>query len=198
MSKLYDLCKKLNLKPKHVVEVGVWLPQDSQCLAFCVDIDCHVDLFEPLSEAICRITQHLKSNSTLFKFGIYDYDGEATLMIPDGSSACASASAYIDGINSPSLVNDKQKHFRKETIQVRKFGQFDNGTIDVISLDCEGCEWFTLKNMISRPEIISVEMGDPCRDYNNPFTKDIENWLNFHGYVQIAQDKADKIYRMVH
>lgn len=48
--KLYNMCNKINFKPKHVVEVGCYLPETSNLLGFISD-GSYAELFEP--DPIC-------------------------------------------------------------------------------------------------------------------------------------------------
>ena len=52
---------------------------------------------------------------------------------------------------------------------------------DVIFIDIEGSEWFVRKNMISRPNVVSIETHGAL--YVNPFKNEINNWMKAEGYM---------------
>jgi hypothetical protein len=68
----------------------------------------------------------------------------------------------------------------------------DTGCIDVLFLDTEGCEWYALKHMRSRPVVIAVEMQ--WGEYVNPHRAEIAAWLIGAGYSYRETIEADHIY----
>ena len=62
-----------------------------------------------------------------------------------------------------------------------RISKFDEGNIDVLFLDTEGTEWFVLKHLLSRPTIITVEVGDNV-NYVNPYIEKIYKLFLFYFY----------------
>ncbi|HET9135715.1 MAG TPA: hypothetical protein VFO76_03690, partial [Candidatus Kapabacteria bacterium] len=56
----------------------------------------------------------------------------------------------------------------------------------------EGCEWYVIETMNSRPDIISLETHG--KQYKNPFTKEISDWMNHNKYKIWYRDKSDTVY----
>lgn len=63
-------------------------------------------------------------------------------------------------------------------VDVITFDQVDDGTIDVLALDCEGMEWAVLSKMRSEPKLLTVEVWD-----QNPYKQEIEEWLDARRYI---------------
>lgn len=94
----------------------------------------------------------------------------------------ADASTFASEIpSSPALANDKFDINKANTftIEAKRFDEIDDGTIDVLSIDTEGCDWYVIQNMISRPTVISIETG--TKSYVNPFIKEIKEWMQANG-----------------
>ena len=95
---------------------------------------------------------------------------------------------------SPALVNDNYTIDSKDTFEVecKVFNDLDMGNIELLSVDTEGCEWYILKNLVSRPKIISLETHG--KYYVNPFIDDINAWLKANGYSIWYKTRSDSVY----
>jgi FkbM family methyltransferase len=187
--KLYNMCKKINFTPAHVVEVGCYMPETSNVLGFISD-GVKAELFEPDPVCIERIKQYFKEhpNVTLHPYAVYDHKGSIELY-RKGSST------FVKGLKiSPALVNDKYVENDKDVFvaQARTFNDFDDGSIDLLSVDTEGCEWYVLKYLVSRPMVISVETHG--KKYVNPFIGQIQQWIAENKYKVWFKDKSDTVY----
>ena len=194
-------------KDCHLVEVGVYIPRYSQVKDFIYE-DCRIQMFEPQSKCYDELMQYFGacSNVKIYKYAITNKKGKATLKIPvqKYGGPDSSGSSYIDGINSPYLNKryDEDRIFqetKEEEVKTRTFDEFDDGTIDMLFLDCEGCEWFVIKNMKSRPQVISLETGkdvvkDKVKEAINPFYNEIEEWMKDNNYKPCMQVGSDTIY----
>ncbi len=186
---LYQKCMKKVLKFTHVAEVGVWNPETSNILGFIID-GIRASLVEPLPGKIESINQYFLNfkNIMVFPYAIYDREGELELYD-------RGASAFVSELkSSPALANDKYIANPEDqiTVQARLFSSIDDGTIDLLSVDTEGCEWFVLKYMISKPKVISLETHG--RKYVNPFINEIVQWMKDNGYIEWYREKSDTIY----
>ncbi len=186
------LYNKLNNKkyiPKKVCEIGVYKPEESNILLF-IENNIPAILVEALPEYCLNIKIFFenKKNVNLIEAAIYDFNGEIELCHSD-------ASTFVSDLeSSPALINDNYKKNNTNTIKVRsvKFSEIDPGDIDLISIDIEGAEWYVLKHMVSRPNIISIETHG--KFYTNPFINQIKDWMALNNYIIWYKDKSDSIY----
>lgn len=83
-------------------------------------------------------------------------------------------SSYLFGTWSPSPANPSAV---QHPVRVMTFDELDQGTIDVLALDCEGMEWAVLSKMRSLPKLLTIEIWS-----NNPYRKEIEQWIKDNKY----------------
>jgi FkbM family methyltransferase len=182
------LSKKITIR--HVCEVGVFMPEMSNILDFVVKDRLRTTFVEPDPKSIAAIRQFFREydNVELLPYAAYDHHGVLEL-VQRNASTFVSTLPY-----SPAQINDNY-HIRKEdtfTVECRKFDELDDGTIDLLSVDTEGSEWYVLKFLKSRPLIISVETHG--KSYLNPFYKEIAGWMADNGYERWWLDKTDTVY----
>ncbi len=182
------LSKKINVG--HVCEVGVWLPEMSNILDFIVRERVRTTLVEPDPGCIAAIRKYFQDydNVGLLPYAAYDRHGQLEL-VQRNASTFVSALPY-----SPAQVNDDYQ-IRKEdtfTVECRRFDELDDGSIDLLSVDTEGSEWYVIRYLKSRPLIISVEMHG--KSYLNPFYNEIAAWMQAQGYKTWFMDKTDIVY----
>lgn len=169
----------------HAVEVGAFNVAYCNLGHYLNDTSIRIQLFEPMPKMFAELVAANagRKHVTCHNVAIMDEDGPVVMLDKW-------AGAHVVGIAAPEVVNlhtKSAKGFRGKTIpevtvEGRVFGPYDDGTIDILTLDMEGCEWFVLKNMSSRPKWISVEMGDHHNPYKNPFSAEINEWMDSHGY----------------
>lgn len=186
---LYQRCKSKNLSFNHVCEVGVYLPQTSNILDFIND-DIRTTLVEPDPKNIKAIQTFFKdrTNITLFPVAVFDYNGTLELLQRE-------ASTYVGLLDaSPALVNDHYVPHENDkfTVECKKFDHIDDETIDLLSVDTEGCEWYILKNLQSKPKVISIETHG--KSYVNPFYNEISSWILANNYLIWYKDDSDTVY----
>ena len=94
----------------------------------------------------------------------------------------------------PALANDGYVPDPSDRIRVNAstFNTLDDGTIDVLSVDTEGSEWWVIKHLVSRPAVVSVETHGGA--YVNPFLAEIETWMKEQGYRLWYKGKTDSVY----
>ncbi|MCX5754053.1 MAG: FkbM family methyltransferase [Candidatus Krumholzibacteria bacterium] len=187
--KLYRKTRARGLNFSHAAEVGVYLPESSNILGFIKD-GIRVDLFEPNPDCIEKLNDYFKGNSNvrIFPYAIYAENGPIRLY-RDGASTFVA-----DLKSSPALANDRYRPAQGDIFcaEARVFSDFDDGTIDLLSIDTEGCEWYVLMHLKSRPLVISLETG--WKKYRNPYFPQIENWMSENGYGKWYRDGSDTVY----
>jgi len=176
-------------KPSHVAEVGVWHPNTSNVYQFIQD-GTKTSLVEPDPHSIKLIKEEFgrNENVTLYELALCDFNGEVELCKRESST-------FISGLpSSPALINDDcdVEQTDKFTAKASLFGEIDDGTIDLISIDTEGSEWFVIKNMKSRPTVISIETHGGM--YVNPYLKELQNWMDENNYILWYKDKSDSVF----
>ena len=187
--KIFTKCRARGLAIEEACEVGVYMPRTSNVIDF-IDAGVRTTLVEPDSRSIAEIRNYFsgKSNIVLITKAIYDYDGRLELVQRDASTF-ASALAV-----SPAIVNDRYvpNDSDKFTVECCRFNEIDKGNFDLVSADTEGCEWYVVKNLISRPKVISIETHG--KSYLNPFMKEISEWMSSHDYRTWYKDNTDTVY----
>lgn len=186
---LYNKCRQKGFSPEHVCEVGVYYPETSNILGFIKE-GVKTTLVEPLPECIEAIHKTFGNlnNVNLHPVAVGNSAGEIKLFLAESSSFAADLSS------SPALKNDNYSKQTAETITVKSvtFNMIDDGTIDLISIDTEGSEWFVLKHMVSRPSVISVELK--TKHYVNPFLNEITTWMKTNDYEVWYIEKSDTVF----
>jgi FkbM family methyltransferase len=190
---LTKMLKKKNYTPRHVCEVGVWHPRTSN-IKYYIEKNIKTLLIEPDPESIALIKKEWgdRKNLTLKSVACTDFEGTIDLHKAGSSSFVSSTK------NSPAMVNDLfdiRKNISTK-VNAKKFSSEDPGDIDLISIDIEGSEWFVIKHMLSRPDIISIETHGGY--YINPHIEDIKMWMDEYNYVLWFKDNSDSVYVKKH
>ncbi len=181
--------QKRHLSFQHVCEVGVYWPETSNILDFILQ-DLRTTLVEADPTCIEKIKIYFtnRQNIRLYPVAVYDHNGTIEMVQRN-------ASTFVGQLaESPAIVNDdyqlsESDKYMVETVQ---FSQIDDGSIDLLSVDIEGCEWYVLKYMKSRPKVISLEMHG--KHYTNPFTNEILSWIQANGYKVWYKDISDTVF----
>lgn len=177
MNRIY---KKLLLKKisfTHVCEVGVYIPETSNVLEF-IRGGVRATLVEADPEIAKKgQTAFATNNVRVYPVAVWDTTGTLQL------SKAASSTFATALPSSPARENDRYRVREELTFEVPcvQFSEIDDGTIDLLSIDIEGAEWYVLKHLRSRPKVLSLETHG--KYYTNPFMPQISDWLHRHGYV---------------
>jgi FkbM family methyltransferase len=187
--KLFNKCRSRDLKIKHAAEVGVYLPETSNILNFIKE-GIKATLVEADPEYVLKIRNYFKSydNVKIYPYAVWDRSGVITLNKAESSTFAEEL------ISSPAIVNDKYISDSDKKINVvsKTFDEIDDGTIDLLSVDIEGGEWFVIKHLVSKPDVISIETH--WKNYSNPFLNEINDWMNKNNYSIWYIDKSDTVY----
>ncbi|MFD1142486.1 FkbM family methyltransferase [Larkinella insperata] len=188
MTELYKRLKAKGCSFNHVCEVGVYLPETSNIADFIKD-GVRATLVEADITLVPKIKDYFKEGKiTVYPVAIWDYNGKLKL-------SKAAASTFVSDLHSsPALTNDNYQKTDDSSFEVecRVFSDLDDGTIDLLSVDIEGSEWYVLKNLKSRPNVISVETHG--KSYINPFLDEIRVWMDQNTYVIWYKDGSDSVY----
>ncbi len=187
--RLFRKLETKGFRPQHVVEVGVWMPEMSNIFDY-IEAGIRTTLVEPDGASIERIKDRFGDyeNVTLHEVAAYDFEGELELSQRDASTFVSELEA------SPAIVNDGYEvtDDDKFTVKCTTFDTLDDGSIDLISVDTEGSEWFVIKYIKSRPDVISIETHGAA--YTNPHLDKITSWMANNGYSLYFKDKSDSVY----
>lgn len=186
---LYQRLRKKGFTPKKVAEVGVYYPETSQVYEYILNGTSTI-LVEADPDIAKIIRNHFseQTNFVLYENAVYDYDGYIELIR-------SKASSFVSDIEaSPAIINDNIKLDDLQTVKVKAltFDKIDEGDIDLIAIDIEGCEWYVLKYMKSRPTVISIETHGGL--YKNPFSANIKNWMKENNYHLWYKTQSDSVF----
>lgn len=186
--KIYRKVNERKLPVKHVAEVGVYLPQTSNIADFIKD-GVRATLVEADGIMVEKIKKYFSGyNFKIFPVAVWDYNGTLQLSKAGASTFATQVKA------SPAIINDKYVVNDENTFEVAcmVFSDIDDGTIDLLSIDIEGGEWYVIKHLKSRPAVISVETHG--KYYTNPFIKEIQDWMQKENYIIWFKDNSDTVF----
>ena len=84
------------------------------------------------------------------------------------------------------------KFLRK--VQSFRWASIDPGDIDILCVDTEGAEWFVVREMVSRPSLVRLEMHFTHSGWVNPHAEAIHQKMREMGYVVIGEDCSDVLW----
>lgn len=187
-TELYKRCRSKGFHPTYVVEIGVYIPETSNVINFIED-GVKTLLVEADPKTVEKIQSRFGSlkNVTCKQVAVFDHNGTVKL-------AQRASSTFISSLKSPAVVNDSYTIKKEDEFEVQAvtFDTIDGGSIDLLSIDIEGAEWFVLKHMKSRPVVISIETHG--KYYVNPYLTEISQWIASNSYIVWYKDKSDTVY----
>ena len=188
MINLKNITDRLNFTPRVLFEVGVCQPHDSHVKDF-LDGATKAVLFEPHPFYFARLKLAFGENSNVTIHNVAIYKEEGTVKLFNRN-----ASTFVEGVQSPAKVNDGYSENESDVFAVKAdtFDKYDTGDIDLLAIDTEGCEWFAIQKMKSRPRLICVETHG--MRYTNPYLKEILLWMDRNGYKALETDASDTIF----
>jgi len=189
MQKIYKKLLHKRFEPAHVAEVGVYRPETSNVYDYIV-LGVRCTLVEPDPDSVKLIRERFskKDNVTLHPVAVYDFNGEVELVR-------RAASTYVSELsNSPAIANNGYILDVKDkfVVEAKTFDEIDDGTIDLLTVDVEGSEWFVIKHLVSRPFVISVETHGAI--YVNLYLQKIMEWMKTNSYMLWYKDKSDSVF----
>jgi len=187
---LYEFVTEASIPVAHACEVGVYLPDTSNVLGW-INAGLRTTLVEcdPLIVTVLRDRFSSHMHVRIDAVAVADEAGQLTLYR-------TAASTFGQNVpDAPALANDGYQRAESDafTVQAVTFDAIDDGSIDVLSIDIEGGEWYVLRHLRSRPAVICVETHG--KHYSNPFIAEIRAWMAEQGYGAWYFDAADTVYR---
>ncbi len=186
---LYYRLKQKKIEFKHVAEVGVYLPETSNIALFARE-GIRSTFVEPDPSSIDGIKKSFSEldNVKIYPVAVYDQSGRVELIQ-------RKASTYLKVLeSSPAIINDEYRFNEEDVFSVDAvtFDEIDDGSIDLLSIDIEGGEWFVIKHMNSRPLVLTIETHGAM--YINPYIEEINKWIADNDYVVWYMDGSDTVY----
>jgi FkbM family methyltransferase len=187
---LIDFCNRISLQPKHLVEIGVGGPQCCRTADF-INHGVRIQLFEanPIYYNMNVEVLGKCPGVEIYNVAIFNKKGKSKFLLRD-------ASGFLEGTVSPYLVNGGDDFSTRFTeVETDTIDKYDDGTIDLLTVDIEGSEWFVLERLISRPKLIVLEThgGD---FYLNPYIKEITKFMEKNNYSILWRDESDTYYNL--
>lgn len=188
MNKLYRKVTKNKISIAHACEVGVYLPETSNVIDFIQQ-----NIRTTLVEADPLIVEKIKAifggyNIDIKPVAVWDKPGTIKL-------SRVGASTFVSELkSSPAIENDGYRPRAEDSFEVecKRFSDLDDGTIDLLSVDIEGSEWYVLKYLKSKPKVISIETHG--KFYTNPNLTEIQHWMASNHYHPWYKDKSDTVF----
>jgi len=194
MQHLKLITDELKIVPRLVCEVGVGESKESSQVREFIEAGASAILIE----ALPRFCQKLAADFAAYprvrivNCAILDRNGSVTIYD-------RALSTFVEGIESPSIVNDRYTPNLSDAVVVpaRTFEHFDEGNIDLLAIDAEGCEYYVLAGLQSRPALICLEatgMAEWGHTYVNPKLREIRDWMERNRYIQVAKVGPDTLF----
>jgi len=176
-------------RPSHVAEVGVWRPEVAN-VAGWIDEGVRATLVEPDPAAVTAILRRWgdRPGVAVHAVAVFREPGRLTL-------ARRGPSTFVSALDvSPAIVDDRYRRRSEDLFEVEAvtFDAIDDGTIDLLCVDVEGCEWYVLERLRSRPRVLAVETHGAV--YVNPHLTQILDWVRANGYVTWYVDGSDTVF----
>ena len=190
-SALYTNVRAAGLTVSHACEVGVFLPDTSNVLGWIQD-GTRTTLVECDPAVVTALHARFDAMPNVHILPVAVADEASTLTFYR-----TGASTFGSNVpSSPALVNDGYKPSERDvfTVPAVTFDTIDDSSIDVLSVDVEGGEWYVLRHLHSRPQVICVETHG--KRYVNPFLREITEWTQANGYGSWYFDDCDTVYRL--
>jgi FkbM family methyltransferase len=172
-----------------VAEIGVHRPETCSVYDYIED-DIPCTLVEPEPRSVDALRSHFRDrpNVTLHPVAVHDRVGDLEMVRRVASTFVA------DESGAPAIVNDgyQIREADRFAVPARTFDLIDDGTIDLLSVDIEGSEWYVLKHMVSSPGVISLETHGAL--YTNPHLDKILAWMKANDYCVWYRGRTDTVF----
>lgn len=187
--RFYNKLKNKKYKPQRICEVGVYLPEESNIIGFIRD-NVATTLVEANPKYVLKINEYFanRNNVSVIEAAVFDFHGKIELCSQESSTFISQLEASPAIINDNLNVTEADKFIANSVL----FSEIDKGDFDLVSIDIEGAEWYVIKHMTSRPNIISIETHG--KYYTNPKISEISSWMEMNNYLIWYKDNSDTVY----
>ena len=189
-SALYRQVTAAGIPVTHACEVGVYMPDTSNVLGW-INGAVRTTLVECDPAIVAVLHDRFAQHAHVRIEGVAVADAPGTLTLYRTGASTFGANVPV----APALANDGYTRSSADafTVPAVTFDTIDDGSVDVLSIDVEGGEWFVLRHLRSRPQVICVETHG--KRYVNPFLTEIDEWMRSQGYGAWYRDACDTVYR---
>lgn len=182
-AKQKDAIVRKFLTPTHVCEVGVCAPLHSHVRFWIGRTRVTLIDANPLCCSQCKQTW---GDKVTVVHGAVVNDARTRAVFIGKEKSKTFGAAFLQNTDSPAAQIRQDKNWIScFEAPVLKFDTVDDGTIDYLTIDIEGCEFYVLQAMVSRPKVIFVEMQ--AVGYENPNLDEICQWMQREGYEQQSE-----------
>jgi len=192
----------VKLVPKVIFEIGTGGFDFVRSTGFWSDsnLDTKCYLFDPLLKHAAEIINHIDKYKIVNVYfdlcAIADEDKESFIY---DLNECSYLVDEFNLVHHQSGEHDRyiKNEVSKILVICARIDNFDKGDIDLLLIDTEGTEWYTLKYLVSRPALIVIEthmMLPGCRFYRNPYINEINDWMKVNNYKLVLRDDSDSYF----
>ena len=188
MKRIYKKLKARGVRLRHVCQVGVFRPSAPALIDF-IKAGVRTTLVEADPETVEKIHEAFdRFDVTIHAVAVWDTPGVLQL------SKAASSTFATELPGSPALENDRYAVSEDNIIEVPGvvFSSIDDGSIELLSIDIEGAEWYVLMHLRSAPKVLSIETHG--KYYTNPYIREILAWLRERNYELWYRDGSDSVF----
>jgi len=197
MIDLYALAKALNVRPRHVVEIGVNEP-DKCSLTDFINSGTAATLVEPLPWCVKHLINEFPF-AKIIEAACAEHSG--TIVLYDRGEG-----AWIESVPEGKAPDEHSGHsavkrdkfdqqYKRNVRAIRFADEIDADDIDILCVDTEGAEWFVISQMVkARPRIVRVETHFSHSGYTNPYLKEITERMALLGYTKLVEDVSDTLW----
>ncbi|NBQ70346.1 MAG: FkbM family methyltransferase [Nitrosomonadaceae bacterium] len=177
--------------PRQAVEIGVLDAHHCRLVPF-IEMGVKTLLFEPNPKYCSNLIQSLGKHPNVSIHNVAIYKECGCVKMFDRW-----ASTFVEGTIAPAIINDGYRPSEPDSflVQCDTFDLYDDGAIDLLLVDTEGCEWHVLEYLISRPSFIAIETHG--YNYKNPFLSEIQEWMEINRYEMVERDQSDTYYQLL-
>lgn len=184
-----ELCDRICFHPRKILQVGAANSGDLEYMKF-IEQGATAILIEPHPKFYAELVGKWGNipNITIFNVGVADKVGKFKF-IEAWASTCLAEYAKI-----PKLAKDLPDLNNTFECNCQLISGFDEGDIDLLYIDANGADFYSLKHLVSKPIMISIETHNIHNNYENHMIKHIDAWGILNNYTIMAFNESDTVY----
>ena len=178
--------------PRVIFEIGCGQPDTCRSFSWMGVNGIRIEMFEPHPQSFHALVNSFGHfpNVTIHNVAIFDRNGMLQ-MTEHGDST------YVSEVVSPMRNGASEDYLAtrmKFQIPCHTLERYDRGDIDIALIDVEGSEWRVISQMVSRPTLLSIEVGGENGTYRTPDIDKLTGWLKENRYACCRKDCEDEWY----